>query len=176
MEGVEGLGQRLKRVCLKAKFHRRARQHVSSEDLTMIGTTEVMPAPITPPDKRDAIEYNPQQPAKKAIVRCLGTGFTSDGDQEHVSFVPNATSHTLVTGIVDTWNEAVKTQALVDKKNETFITNALQGVGLQRQQLQAENAFLQPRDLAKGVVFDESESEQEIMFTESTSSNEEYSA
>lgn len=189
MEGVEGLGQRLKRVCLKAKFHRRGRAHVSSEDLTMIGTTPIIPlkpeaAPITPPVNKKG-ETNPysSRPVlgnKKASSRSLGTGIstTLDGDHDQVAFVSrelpvsNATSHSLVTGIFDKQNEKVKTQTpVVDStKNETAAAKA-QTFGLQEP---IGNIFQQRRDSGKGVL-DESESDQEIVFTESVTSSDDAS-
>ena len=172
---VEGLGQRLKRVCLKAKFHRRARHHVSSEDLTRIGSTEILPAPITPPDKGETITTD-SQPRKKATARSLGTGIALNGEHEQVAFVfngtpsMNATIHSLVTGFIDTQNETVQTQtaAAIDKNDESFAKTQTFGSSPMRHN---DSIFLQPADLQKGVVFDESESDQELLFTESVSSD-----
>lgn len=189
MEGVEGLGQRLKRVCLKAKFHRRARHHVSSEDLTKIGTTQIMlppkpeAAPITPPDvKREPIQHSSPVPLpKRASSRSLGTGIAAAQDQ--VAFVasdlPASNATSLVTGVVDSQSETVNTQTahVLDSKAKieaTAISQA-QAFGLQPQQ--TKNVFLQQRDSGRDAMLEESDlSDQEILFTESATSDEEFAA
>lgn len=166
MEGVEGLGQRLKRVCLKAKFHRRARHHVSSEDLSMVGSTEVMPAPVTPPDHQGSHVYNcpPSLNGNATPSSSLMTGGMSSNQTGLVS----VTSHSLVTGIVDSRGETVKTQPSPEKKNSPATATI---------HVPQSNIFLQPRKEVSGKgVLDALGSEHEIIFTESTTSEEEFVA
>jgi hypothetical protein len=130
----------------------------------MVGSTEVMPAPVTPPDNQESHVYNcpPSLNENSTPSSSLVTGGMSSNQAGLVS----VTSHSLVTGIFDSRGETVKTQPSPEKKNSpaTATTHAPQ------------NIFLQPRKVSGKGVLDALGSEHEIIFTESTTSEEEFVA
>lgn len=130
----------------------------------MVGTTEAMPAPITPPDqhREQAQVYN--APSSLTNKATSSLPLVTEGMPANRAGIISVTSHSLVTGVVDSRGETVMTQTSPEKNNSSAKAP---------EHTPENNIFLQPKVSGKGVL-DALESDHEIIFTESTTSEEEF--